>query len=229
MQAVILAAGKGTRMGDLTRTVPKPLLEVAGKTLLEWKCTAFPDEITDIVIVIGYLGEKIRERLGNSYGGKKITYVEQENPVGGTMDALLQAKQHLTGKFLVMMGDDIYATEDVRACLSREWALLAAHVPDVSVGGTLVTRDGVLEEIREHSHGGSGLVSTNLFVLDTRLFNQNPVPKAAGSTETGLPQTVLAASKKQHIPLSIIETTRWIQISSPADLINAEDIIDGKK
>jgi bifunctional UDP-N-acetylglucosamine pyrophosphorylase/glucosamine-1-phosphate N-acetyltransferase len=95
MQAVILAAGRGTRMGKLTEHSHKTMLQVAGKTLLEHKFDVLPDDVAEIILVVGYLGETIRARFGDSYYGRKLTYVAQENIVGGTMNALLQAQSIL--------------------------------------------------------------------------------------------------------------------------------------
>jgi len=113
MQAVILAAGRGTRMGALTESLPKPMLEVAGKTLLEHKFDALPDEVDEIIIVIGYLGGYIHDAYGGEYQGKRILYVEQENIMGGTADALWQTKDILKDKFIVLMGDDLYYEKDL--------------------------------------------------------------------------------------------------------------------
>ncbi len=225
MHAVILAAGRGKRMGALTETLPKPMLQVAGKTLLEHKFDALPEDVHEIVLVVGYLKEKIVERFGDSYKGKKLTYIEQENIVGGTMDALLQARDVLKEKFLVMMGDDIYAPEDIRTVLSHEWALLVARVPDTSVGGRIMEKEGRVTDILEHSVSGEGFISTNLFALDPRIFEHAPVPKTPGSTEIGLPQTVLSASRTSGIPLSLVEAGRWIQITSPEDIARAERML----
>lgn len=225
MQAVILAAGRGTRMGALTEHLPKPMLPVLGKTLLEHKFDALPEGVHEIIIIVGYLKEKIIERFGDSYQGKKLIYIEQKNIVGGTMDALLQAKEVLSEKFLVMMGDDIYASEDIRSVLSHEWALLVARVPDTSVGGRIVEENERVVDILEHSVSGEGFISTNLFVLDPRIFMYQPVPKAPGSLELGLPQTVLAASRESTIALSLVPATEWLQITAPEDLLRAEKML----
>jgi NDP-sugar pyrophosphorylase family protein len=225
MHAVILAAGRGKRMGALTETLPKPMLQVNGKTLLEHKFDALPDTVHEIVLIVGYLKEKIIERFGNSYNGKRLIYIEQANIVGGTMDALLQAKDVLTDRFLVMMGDDIYSSEDIRAVLAHEWALLVARVPDTSVGGRIVEERGRVIDILEHSVAGAGFISTNLFALDPRIFNYPPMLKAPGSSETGLPQTVLAASRASGVSLSLVEAVRWIQITSPEDIERAERML----
>ena len=225
MQAVILAAGRGTRMGELTETLPKPMLEVRGKTLLEHKFDALPKEVHEIILIVGYLKETIQTKFGDSYKGKKLIYIEQANIVGGTMDALLQAKDHLSEKFLVMMGDDIYSRADIDALLMHDWAILVQRVPDTAVGGRVVidSYHNVIDIIE--GSGGEGVVNANIFVLDPRLFDYPPVPKAEDSPELGLPQTVLAASKASGIPLNVVEATRWIQITNPDDIAKAEELL----
>lgn len=222
MQCVILAAGRGTRMGDLTKTLPKPLLEVNGKTLLEHKFDVLPKKIEEIILVIGHLGDTIKKRFGNSYGGKKITYAEQ-GPVHGTAGALWSARPFLRDKFIVMMGDDLYGKKDVGlACNSGTWMMFAIELPRVR-GGKITAENGIVKDIIESDeHGTGGLVSTNLFSLDVRLFEYEMVPKRADSEEYGLPQTALAASRVSGIPLELVQTDAWIQITSPEDLHYAE-------
>lgn len=228
MQAVILAAGRGSRMGKLTERQPKPMLKVAGKTLLEHKFDVLPDEVDEIILIVGYLKEKIIERFGDSYGDKRLLYIEQKDIVGGTMDALLQAKDVLTGKFIVMMGDDIYSQSDIEACSALEWAVLVKRASDTGTGAqVIVGADGRVTDIVEYGEhvGGGGMVNTNMFVLDRRVFDYKAVPKTVGSSELGLPQTVLAASQEGSIPLAVVEATFWVQITSPDDLDRAEALL----
>jgi len=216
-------------MGGLTEQVPKPLLEVAGKTFLEHKFDILPDDVDEILLVVGHLGDKVRERYGEEYKGKRILYVEQ-GELNGTADALWKTQHLLNGKFLVLMGDDIYAREDIDSCRKYDWALLAKYNPDMRQGGKLIKDEaGNLADIVEGTeHDGPGLISTNMFVLDTRLFQYHQmVPKGPGSHEFGLPQTVLAASRASGIPLAIVEATLWIQITSVEDLKNAESVLLG--
>jgi bifunctional UDP-N-acetylglucosamine pyrophosphorylase/glucosamine-1-phosphate N-acetyltransferase len=225
MQAVILAAGRGTRMGKLTDDLPKPMLVVAGKTLLEHKCDALPEEVDEIIIVIGYLGEKIQEKFGDSYNGKKISYVVQENITGGTMDALIAARSMLRDRFFVMYGDDLYGAADMKTCLKYEWALVVRHMASVGLSAKVVIEDGFVKDIveKEHHDGGEGYANAALFLLDTRIFNYEPVRKDAESSEIGLPQTFVRAAR--DIPIHAVEATLWVPITDPQDLEKAEEAL----
>jgi NDP-sugar pyrophosphorylase family protein len=227
MQTVILAAGHGTRMKELTDSKPKGLLEVAGRPLLEYTFDAIPEEMGEVVLVIGHLGGMIHDHFGGEYVGKRVLYVEQ-GEIHGTAGALWCAKDILKERFLVMMGDDIYGPSDVaRMAQAKDWAIGVKEVPSIKEGGKIVLDGkGRMKEIVEGKHDGRpGLVSTNLFLLDTRIFASPLVPKAPGSPEYGLPQTALAASSQLKIPLEAIPATSWILINAPEDLEKAEEIL----
>lgn len=224
MQAVILAAGRGTRMGDLTKDKPKPMIELNGKTLLEYKFEVLPSDVEEIILVIGYLGDVIREGFGDTYKGRKLTYVTQENPVGGTADAVWKAKDLLHGKFFVLNGDDLYSTADLEAMRAFDWSVLIQRVPDTAGAGKVVfdPHRNVIDIIESAYHGGGeGAANTASYVLDTRIFDFPKMPKASGSEELGLPQTILAASKAGNIPLKAVEAIGWFQIKNPDALARA--------
>lgn len=224
MQAVILAAGRGTRMGALTETLPKPMLEVAGKTLLEHKFDALPDIVDEIILVVGYLGSTIQRRFGGEWKGKRILYVEQDT-LDGTMGALLRAKDILADRFLVLNGDDLYAPADIdRLARAKDWTVLGLMKDDLhSAAKVTLNPDGTVSDIIEASHhdGSAGYLSTGAFLLDTALFAYEPRPKAPGSDEFGLPQTILASGH----PLYLLEATGWLPITAPADLQKAEEML----
>ena len=227
MQAVILAAGKGTRMGELTESVPKPMLKVSGKTLLEHKLDALSGIADDIIIVVGHYGGVIHDYFGGTYGGTRLLYVEQD-VLDGTAGALWRAKDALTDRFLVLMGDDLYSRTDIERCLvpGDGWVMLVEETSQPRSGGDVkLDTHHHIKDIVEGEYKGHGYIGTNLFALDVSLFDFPMIPKTAGSNEYGLPQTVLKAAKELKIPFYAVQATGWVQITSPRDLVKAERVL----
>ncbi len=226
MQAVILAAGRGTRMGALTEHCPKPLLQVSGKSLLENELDILPDAVEEVIIVVGYLGHMIQQKLGAEYNGKRLRYVQQD-VLDGTAGSLWRAAPLLKNRFMVLMSDDMYSKEDATRCLLKpDWVMQVYEAPIFSGGRMILAHDGSIERVDEGSHGGTpGIIGTSMYVLDTRVFEYPMVPKSEGSSEFGLPQTVLAASKQSGIPITLEHATFWFQISDANDLEKAKALL----
>ncbi len=110
MKAVILAAGYGTRMRPHTHTGPKHILPIANKPVLEYTLEKLGEaDIKDVVMVVGYQKEFIKDHLGDgSEWGVKITYVEQEKRLG-LAHAVKQAREAIGDEpFLVVLGDILF-------------------------------------------------------------------------------------------------------------------------
>ena len=227
-QAVILAAGKGTRMSPLTETRPKPMQMVAGKNLIEWKLEALPDEIREVVIVIGHQGEQIKVYFGDAWRGKAIRYVVQKE-LNGTAGALWAAREHLHERFLVMMGDDLYAKEDIARILDHERAIGGQEIINKEVGGEILSNpDGTFAGMNEPWHFVEhGLMNTGLYVLSTEIFAYDPVPVGGSSTEFGLPHTLTVLAK--DMPVAIVRATKWLQVTTPEDLQKATEFVSMKQ
>jgi len=107
MRAMILAAGKGTRLRPLTESVPKPLIEVAGRPMIAFPLQLLRDAgIKEVVINLHHLGDQIRQRLGDgSAYGVRITYSE-ENPILDTGGAIGAARRFLDGDTFVVLNAD---------------------------------------------------------------------------------------------------------------------------
>ena len=104
MQLVIIAGGKGTRLGNIS--VPKPMVKVVGKPLLEYQIElAKRYGLKDILILVGYKSEQIIDYFGNgSKWGVNISYSIEEKPLG-TAGSLKSVEQILNDRFLVFYGD----------------------------------------------------------------------------------------------------------------------------
>jgi NDP-sugar pyrophosphorylase family protein len=228
MQAVILAAGLGTRMGELTKNTPKPLLKIQDRTLLEHNLTAMPDEIDEVVLVVGYLEEQIRTFIGNEFLGKKIIYVQQKD-LKGTAHALSMCKGRLHGRFLVIMGDDLYYKKDLEALVKKSLAILIWEMRDDALkdgrNGLIKTDDyGQVIDIVERQPAQRGvMVNTGAYVLDETFFDYPLVSAGIPATEYGLPQTFLQMVKK-GAKVSVVKAQWWHKVGSPNDLTNHSQV-----
>lgn len=222
MQIIILAAGRGTRMKELTDEIPKPMLKIKNKPILEYKLETLPQEITEVIFVVGYKGSKIEEYFGNEFDGRKISYVIQEN-LNGTGGALWLVKDLVEEKFIVMMGDDLYYPDDVLKLIKYDRAILACETDSPSQFGVFkIDKDENLLEIIEKPINPVGnLINTGLYVLTKNFFDYELV--AISETEFGLPQTIVKMAK--DLPVKIVKTDKWQPIGNPQDLKQAHKLL----
>lgn len=109
--AVIQAGGKGTRLRKLTDDkIPKPLLQINGKPMLEWQIeNLIRYGIKEIVIIVGHLGEKIQKYFGNGDKWKiKITYIKEEKPLGSAGALYFLKNDEQRENFLLVYGDVMF-------------------------------------------------------------------------------------------------------------------------
>lgn len=226
MKAIILCAGRGTRMGSLTDDTPKPMLTVLGKNLIEWKLEALPSSVTQIILIVGYKKEKIQNYFGVSWRNIPITYIEQ-TILDGTGGAIALCKDVVTDKAIVLMGDDIYAKEDLAKLAGYDFSILAMDKGEEArntPGGKIIERDGLFLGLNEglvDSGISSSLVNTGAYTIakdffDYPLVNVSPI-------EYGLPHTLASITKEHHV--HVAHATTWIQITSPKCLLDAEAIL----
>ena len=223
MQAVILAAGEGKRLRPLTLERPKPLVLVAGRPILEHIIDAFPSEIDEVILVIGYKSDMIRQHFGDSYKGRSIVYVEQLAPTG-TAHALILARPFLhEGRFLFTYGDDLHGAEDISRALSYPLSILAAEHAEPSKFGVIeLNADGTLANIIEKPLiPPTNLISTGVMVLDQHIFNYEPTLHENGEYFL----TSLLMQMAKDFPVMVVKQEFWIPIGYPQDVIIAEEAL----
>jgi NDP-sugar pyrophosphorylase family protein len=225
MQAVILAAGKGTRMRPLTYDVPKAMLLVKGKPILEYTIDFLPEEIDEVIIVINHLGDQIKNYFGTEWKGRKIKYVVQEE-LNGTGGAVHSCKDLIKERFMVVMGDDLYHKNDLAKLAKEELAIMAKNFDNAERFGIFeIDVNGNLINIIESPHNfKSGLINIGAYMLNKKFFDYKLVPKKSGDTEFGLPQTIMEMVK--DFPIKIVEATEWFPVGFPEDIQKAEKNID---
>jgi NDP-sugar pyrophosphorylase family protein len=241
MKAIILAAGRGTRMGALTDNCPKPMLKVKGKNLLEWKLDALPAEVDEVIFVVGYLKEVIMNYFKDTYENESarkinIQYIEQtvlDGSAGAVMLCRDLIKNSGDEKFLVLMGDDIYNEKDLRILADQNCALLGMPVDNKYGGGKIVTDvnnkvlgldEGLSKFEREEGVHYKEYANTGAYVLPASFFDCTMIK--VKENEYGLPHTILSAENKKLLPeIHLSEGTFWIQITSPESIVEAEGLL----
>lgn len=155
MQAVIMAGGKGTRLTALTKgEIPKPMVPILGRPLLEWQIDQLKENnITDVTMIIGHLGEKIKEYFGDgSKHGVTIRYIEEKEPLG-TAGAFFFLKEFLLEPYFLLVFGDVFFDIDIARmeafhCAHNSSATLFVHPNGHPFDSDLVTlgRDGKVEQ-----------------------------------------------------------------------------------
>jgi len=180
MQAVVIAAGKGTRLQPLTDDKPKPLVEVDGQPILEYCLDELVDlGATELYIVVGYKKEQIITRYGDAYEGVPITYCHQREPLG-IAHALLTVEEHIDDDFMLMLGDNIFQA-NLQDVVDRQQedradaAFLVEEVPweEASRYGVCDTNDygEITAVVEKPDDPPSNLVMTGFYTFSPAIFH----------------------------------------------------------
>jgi len=185
-KAIILAGGKGTRMRPLTYEMPKPMIPLKGKPLIQHimeLCRKY--EIREIILSTGYLGDKIREHFGDgSHLGIDLKYIQESDEMG-TAGPLLLAKNQLDGPFLMFNGD-VLSNIDLADLISfhQEQKGLATialtQVEDTSSFGVARLKGHRIVGFVEKPKNGqeSKLINAGVYVLEPEVLKYIPPGKA---------------------------------------------------
>lgn len=171
MKAMILAAGRGERLRPLTDTTPKPLLMAGSKSLIEHHLLQFADNgITDVVINIAWLGQQIRERLGN---GEKynlhIIYSDEGEQALETAGGIIKALPLLGDKPFLVVNGDIWSDFDLSTLINGEMQgeahLILVDNPGHNHKGDFALKDGYLQESADsmYTYSGIGVYTKQFF------------------------------------------------------------------
>jgi mannose-1-phosphate guanylyltransferase len=182
-KAFILAGGKGTRLRPITYEIPKPLIPLQGKPILEHVIDLMRMyDVRDIILSIGYLGEKIKEYFHDEKRlGVKISFVEEEEELG-TGGPLRLAKEYLKDTFVMVNGDnliniDLYKMYQAH-CENRATATIAlTTIDDPSSYGVAVLEGNKIVKFIEKPKKEltpSKLINTGLYILEPSVVNMVP-------------------------------------------------------
>ena len=223
MKAVILAAGEGKRLRPFTETMPKVMLPVANKPILEHVFDALKNTgINDVILVVGYKKEVIMEHF-KEYNDIKITYVIQDKQLG-TAHALLQAKKQIKdSSFVVIPGDNIIDQKSIIKLMNdkSKYSLLIKEHPHPSKYGVVFLEKDKLQRIVEKPPEEIGkFISTGIYKLPKTIFAE--VEKQASEGIYSLSAVIQNLIDEGKI-INTIQTDAWMDIVYPWDLITVNE------
>ena len=156
MQAIILCGGLATRLGDATKKVPKVLLDIAGKTVLEWQIQLLKEvDVEEVILASGHLHNVLYARVGHHYADVSVQYAKEAKRLG-TGGAIQNAMRCITtSPFFVLNGDVLLSNFSLHKMLEHfhqgmAGLLLGVRVDDIRPYGEIVSDDdGKVTAFRE--------------------------------------------------------------------------------
>jgi bifunctional UDP-N-acetylglucosamine pyrophosphorylase/glucosamine-1-phosphate N-acetyltransferase len=212
MDAVILAAGFGTRLRPYTLKTPKPLLPVAGRPILDWTLGALPRMVDRVIVVVHYLAEQFEEYLRTQRHRAEWLTVRQETP-RGTGDALRTCRGQIRSeRFLLLNGDDLYGARDLAALAGCSAGVLVHPVDEPRrFGIAFVRADGSLERLVEKPDlDGRQLANTGAYLFPRAIFEEEAVLSQRGEYEITDQVSALAARQ----PVAVVQASFWLPVST---------------
>lgn len=180
-QAVILCGGKGTRLRPITYEIPKVLLPIKGKSIIEYLFDLFKKhKITNIILCVGYLKKKVIDHCGDgSRFGLSIKYVEDEIPLG-TAGALKKAQNLIKETCFVTNGDELkdldleemYNTHQSTKALATI-ALTTVHEPK-GYGIVSLSGNKIQSFSEKPKHASSLLINSGMYIIEPSVLDYIP-------------------------------------------------------
>lgn len=212
MEAVIMAAGLGTRLRPHTLKTPKPLLPIQGRPILDWTLGAMPREIGRVVVVVNYLAEQIEQYLRDQRHFTDWATVLQAEP-RGTGDAFRSCRDKLySDRVLVLNGDDLFGADDLSRLVQHPAGLLVREVENARQFGIAFRKaDGTLEKLIEKPDiDGHAMANIGAYVFPRDVFRIALQKSPRGEYEITDYVTQLA----QQQPVQVVEANFWMPIST---------------
>jgi len=220
MQAVLLAAGQGTRMRPLTDSLPKPMVPVADRPLVAHTADAAVDGgVSELIVVVGYESDAVTSYFGESYRGVPVTFVTQTEQ-RGTADAVRAAAPELDGSFVVLNGDNLYG-DGITALLEDGPAIAAIEVEDPTSYGVLSTDGSTVTDIVEKPDDPpSNLANAGAYQFPAAAREYLDVPKSErGEYEL----TDVLARVISEFDVRTVILDRWLDVGRPWELLGANE------
>ena len=221
-EAIILAGGRGTRLRDVVKDLPKPMASVNGRPFLNFILDRLSEEkYTHIYLSIGYLADSIREYFGDNYLDLNLIYVEENYPLG-TGGAVKKSMSRVLGDHALVINGDTYSDVSYAAMedLYRDTGDIIIGVKfmkDVSRYGGVSINCGKVINFAEKNKIGPGFINVGAYILGSRFF-QNYSLDVPFSLESDF----LPAAVADKIVRACEKCNNFIDIGVPEDYFRAQ-------
>ncbi|MCU1536723.1 MAG: Nucleotidyl transferase [Humibacillus sp.] len=225
--AVVMAGGRGSRLGELTRDTPKPLMTVAGRSLLEWIVLGLVgDGLREIYVSVNYLADQIEEHLGDgSRLGCRVRYLREDPdlPLGtaGSLTLLHAERPDLEHPVLVMNGDLMveFDAADLLEAHRRSGAAvtMATRTYQHEVPFGVVQSEGGRVTGVSEKPTLSFDINAAVYVVEPRALAWLPVGRAST-----MPELVETCLGRDEVVTAWPITADWIDVGTPRDLARAK-------
>lgn len=224
MKALILCGGLSTRLGDITKSLPKILLDIAGKTVLERQIEMLAAAgVDEVYLASGHLHEELEKAVGSEVDGMPIKYVQEHKKLG-TGGAIKNGLNHIGSYPVIVLNGDILletSLKEMGEALTpdMEGLLLAVEVPDARSYGRLIFDENVLHIERfvekDPTHEGPGYINGGIYIFNKGVESYFPEEDAFSIEYNVFPHV-----KKLHaFPYKGV----WIDIGTPERLSFARE------
>jgi UDP-N-acetylglucosamine diphosphorylase/glucosamine-1-phosphate N-acetyltransferase len=226
MQAVVIAAGQGTRMGPLTDGLPKPMLPIGGKPIVEHVLDEVAPHVDEFVVVVGYEASQITEYFGDDHHGIPIKYVTQDEQLG-TAHAIQQAEPHIDEAFLALNGD-VYLTPelvaDLAAAETTAMAVMSVEDPR-SYGVVDIDNSQVTSIVEKPDDPPTDLANLGLYRFTPDIFEYIDETERSERGEYEITDSLQHALDDGQ-PITAVEYDGpWLDIGRPWELLEATEHI----
>ncbi|USZ67382.1 sugar nucleotidyltransferase [Halorussus salilacus] len=237
MKAVVLAAGKGTRLRPLTDDKPKGMVEVDGKPILT-HCFEQLAELgaDEFVVVVGYRKQDIIDHYGDAFEDIPMTYAHQREQKG-LAHALLTVEEHIDEEFMLMLGDNVFDA-NLGDVVNRQQedradaAFLVEEVPYEEAGRYGVCNTNkygeITDVVEKPENPPSNLVMTGFYTFTPAIFHACHLvqPSNRGEYEISEAIDLLIQSGRT---IDAIRMDGWrVDVGYPEDREKAEDLLQGE-
>lgn len=224
VSAILMAGGKGERLRPMTLDTPKPLLEIAGKAIIDYNIEALAAcGIDDISVATRYLADKIATHFAKPVAGVNVKCVVEDSPLGTIGAATLI--RHAPGGTTIVMNSDLLTTISYEEMFLRHRStdadVTVAVIPyQVSVPFAILTTDGERVTGLEEKPSYSYYANAGIYIFNNEVLEMLPQGERTDATDL----IEIAISRGMNVSYYPINGT-WIDIGSPTDFRQATELM----